>query len=564
MYRLPRRFKLIVAGIGVLALVAAGGAIAKAKTSGSPHYRLATASIGTVEQDLAEVGTVSAVNRVSVAFPVSGTVGSVPVSVGMPVAAGAVLASLTTGALDQQVASATSTLASAQQSLAVDEASETESTASLSSVQLGEGTDMQSSVPLAATGSPRPSGSRSGGASGTSVQRLAAAVTNDQQKLLSAQQKLDQDLAAAEDALASCLVALGSGGPTGVPMPTGSAPSSSAPVPTSSAPTTSVPTTSAPTSGSTGSVQCLAAIAQAPTKADTTADQQARDQAIKQLDAAIQALVTAAGKASSTGAKTSGGSTGRSGSSTGSGTGTHSGGQSTGLGGLTGTGGGSSARTASGPASAQQLAADQAEIDAAQAQLAVARQNRSAAVLTSPIAGTVAAVSITAGRAVSAGSTSSTITVIGAGQEQVSTTVSLTDLDSVKVDDRATVTVDGVSQPLTGVVSLIGVLNTSSGSTPSYPVTIVLDPTSRRLFDGSGASVQIQVASVSAVLTVPSSAVHTLGQLHTVTVFDHGSAVPTRITIGAVGSDRTQVTSGLKAGQQVVLADLTEPLPTGA
>jgi multidrug efflux pump subunit AcrA (membrane-fusion protein) len=547
MYRLSRRFKLMLAGVGVLALVAAGGAIAKAKTSGSPHYRLATASIGTVEQELAEVGTVSAVNRVSVSFPVSGTVGSVPVSVGMPVTAGAVLASLTTGALDQQVASATSTLAGAQQSLAVDEASQTDSTATVSSVQIGEGTDAQSAVRLVAAGS-------------ATSPRLAAAITDAQRKLLLAQQELDHDLSAAEDALASCQAALGSGTPTGSPSPTPTSTASSAP--TSSTPTSSsTPTTSssAPTGGSTGSAQCLAAIAQAPSRADTTADQRARDGAIRQLDAAIKALLTSAGKVGSSG-----------GSSTSSDAGARGSGPSAGSGGLAGgsgtagsTGGGSSSPTASRPASAEQLAADQAEIDAAQAQLALARQNRSAAVLTSPITGTVAAVSMTAGRAVGAGSASSSITVIGAGQEQVSTTVSLTDLDSLRVGDRATVSVDGISRPLTGVVSLIGVLNTSSGSSPSYPVTVVLDPTGQRLYDGSGASVRIQVASVTGVLTVPSSAVHTVGQLHTVTVLDHGTAVATRITIGAVGSDRTQVTSGLRAGQQVVLADLSAPLPTG-
>lgn len=38
--------------------------------------------------------------------------------------------------------------------------------------------------------------------------------------------------------------------------------------------------------------------------------------------------------------------------------------------------------------------------------------------------------------------------------------------------------------------------------------------------------------------------------------------VPTRVTVGAVGSERTQISSGLKAGEQVVLADLAEPLPT--
>jgi hypothetical protein len=33
--------------------------------------------------------------------------------------------------------------------------------------------------------------------------------------------------------------------------------------------------------------------------------------------------------------------------------------------------------------------------------------------------------------------------------------------------------------------------------------------------------------------------------------------------VGAVGTDRTQIRGGLAAGQQVVLADLATPLPTG-
>ena len=34
------------------------------------------------------------------------------------------------------------------------------------------------------------------------------------------------------------------------------------------------------------------------------------------------------------------------------------------------------------------------------------------------------------------------------------------------------------------------------------------------------------------------------------------------VSIGAVGIDRTQITSGLSAGQRVVLAQLNAPLPT--
>jgi trimeric autotransporter adhesin len=193
----------------------------------------------------------------------------------------------------------------------------------------------------------------------------------------------------------------------------------------------------------------------------------------------------------------------------------------------------------------------------------LAQQNLAATVLTSPLAGTVAAVSIVAGRSVGASANGSSITVIGQGTEQVSTTVGLADIDSVHVGEPASVRVDGVGSVLTGTVSNVGILNSTSGSSTSYPVTIRLNPTSARLFDGSGASVQIVVARVSGVLTVPSSAVHTLGPLHTVEVLSNGKPSQLRVTVGAVGSDRTQIRSGLAGGQQVVLANLATPLPTG-
>jgi multidrug efflux pump subunit AcrA (membrane-fusion protein) len=57
--------------------------------------------------------------------------------------------------------------------------------------------------------------------------------------------------------------------------------------------------------------------------------------------------------------------------------------------------------------------------------------------------------------------------------------------------------------------------------------------------------------------------VHAFGTLHTVEVLTNGKPVQVRVTVGAAGSDRTQIRSGLSAGQQVVLADLAMPLPTG-
>src|SRR6185503_11672794 len=147
------------------------------------------------EQDIASVGTVAATNRAVLAFPVSGTVASVGVQVGQRVSAGQLLASLSTTSLQQQVVSATANLASTQQALAADEASET--TATTSSVEIGSSYSavrLMSATVITASTAPtagprsKPSG---GGAS-------SAAVGRAQQELLRAQKQLDADLAAAE------------------------------------------------------------------------------------------------------------------------------------------------------------------------------------------------------------------------------------------------------------------------------------------------------------------------------------------------------------------------------
>ncbi len=212
---------------------------------------------------------------------------------------------------------------------------------------------------------------------------------------------------------------------------------------------------------------------------------------------------------------------------------------------------------------AADIAADQAQIDLDQADITVAKENLTEAALTSPISGTVAAVTISAGTAVSANSTTSTITVLGPGQYEVATTISLSLIDQLKVGDKAAVTVNGITSPLTGTVTMIGVLSSSStsGST-TYPVTILLDPTSQTLYEGSGASAAITLSDVANVLTVPTSAVKTTGSEHTVSVLDNGQLKTVVVEVGAIGTDLTQITSGIKAGQQVVIADLNQPIAT--
>ena len=211
---------------------------------------------------------------------------------------------------------------------------------------------------------------------------------------------------------------------------------------------------------------------------------------------------------------------------------------------------------------AADIAADQAQIDLMDTKLAIAQQNAGNATLTSPIGGTVAQITVARGDSVNAASTSKTITIVGRTQYQVVVSIPLTEIELVKAGQHVSVTVDDVSTALTGTVSMIGVLDNSSTSTPSYPVTVLLDPTTATLFDGAGAALTIDAGSVDNVLTVPSSAVSTTGSQHTVTVLADGETSVVTVQIGLVGPDLTQITSGLKAGQVVVLATVDEPLPT--
>jgi multidrug efflux pump subunit AcrA (membrane-fusion protein) len=553
--------------VAVLVVAGLGSGAAVAVTSGSgPKYRLAAASPGSVAQTLTEVGTISAVNQASVSFPISGTVATVPVSVGQKVSTGQTIASLATSALNQTVASATAAVASAQQALAADESSEDASTSDVS-VTNSSSQSGSRIVLTAFTAKPAPTGPATTKTdSSSSSGALSAAVTRDQKALVAAQQQLDADLAAATAALHACSTDLAVA-PNTTPLPAGGTPATT-----------------------TGPAQCLTTITTAPSSTDAAADVAALQKTESQLGADVTALqkaaaasAAAAAKAaqsaksgaasgknstgnagkSSTSAASSNASSGQRSQASSNSTGASTSGGAT-SGGATsgGANGGTRVGQSAQPATPEQLAADQAQIDAAQAQLTLAQQSMRQATLVSPITGTVAAVGVTAGKAVSASSTSSVITVIGSGQEQVSTTIGLSDIDTVKVGQHVSVSVDGLSAPVTGRVASIGLLSSTSGSSATYPVTILLSPAPTTLFEGSGASVTIDVASVTGVLTVPSSAVRTLGATHTVTVLTKGKPVLTRVTVGAVGPDRTQIVSGLKAGQQVVLATLKTPIPS--
>lgn len=212
-------------------------------------------------------------------------------------------------------------------------------------------------------------------------------------------------------------------------------------------------------------------------------------------------------------------------------------------------------------ATAADVLADRAAIELAQARLDVAESSLRLATLTAPIGGTVAAVSIAEGAAVTASSTSALVTIIGGDGYVVTTSATLSQVDLLAVGQSARVSVRTTDEPLTAQVTWIGLLNTeSSSSTPSYAVDLAIDAPAGgavTLYDGSSAEATVAVADGEQVLTVPTSAVHVEGGTTTVDVLRDGTPTSVEVTTGAVGAERTEVTEGLSAGDEVVLADLT-------
>jgi hypothetical protein len=133
--------------------------------------------------------------------------------------------------------------------------------------------------------------------------------------------------------------------------------------------------------------------------------------------------------------------------------------------------------------------------------------------------------------------------------------VSLTesDIGKVKVGQAATVTINAAEgEQFAAHVTSIGVLasSSSSGTTSavSYPVSLTLDQTDSKLKAGMSASADIITAQDSGV-SVPNQAL----QGSTVTVVRNGKRTSQDVQTGTAGDSSTIITSGLSAGDQVLV-----------
>jgi macrolide-specific efflux system membrane fusion protein len=220
--------------------------------------------------------------------------------------------------------------------------------------------------------------------------------------------------------------------------------------------------------------------------------------------------------------------------------------------------------------SSSQVAQAEAQLANARVSLIRATQDLAATILHAPETGTVLEVNGLVNDTVSAGNSGSTNPVTNGGTASANGFIVMGDNSNfvfwapfsqtedvqLQKGQPAIVTVDalpGVSFPAT--VTLIEPASTQVGGVPEYYAEMQLTQSDPRLRIGQTGSVNVTVATANNVLSVPSVALFTgtNGALQ-VDVWSGGQAYATTVTIGLVGSTLTQITSGLQAGEQVVLS----------
>ncbi len=210
---------------------------------------------------------------------------------------------------------------------------------------------------------------------------------------------------------------------------------------------------------------------------------------------------------------------------------------------------------------ADQVGADKLAVDSAKNAVTTAEQNLADANLISPISGVVTEVNVAAGDSAGGTSTGPDIEVENPSTFEVNASASTRQISELKVGDQVVVVPTGATAPSSGTVVSISTIPSISNGVATFPVVIGVTGKPTDMYVGATADLTAVFLNVRNVLTVPSSAVETIGTRSFVGVLSHGKEVMRPVVVGAVGGVLTQIKSGLTPGEKVVIANLSASLP---
>jgi len=205
-----------------------------------------------------------------------------------------------------------------------------------------------------------------------------------------------------------------------------------------------------------------------------------------------------------------------------------------------------------------------ARLQIQQAELAVqnVRASLEDAKLVAPFDGIVAQVRYAVGEEVVPGLPA--VVLLDDSSYYVDALIDEVDIAKIRAGQLVFVTFDAwPNADLTGHVQRIAPEGVSVGGVVSYGVRILLDPADVPLRDGMTATVDIVVSELTRVLLIPNWAVRfdrSTGEAYTNVLRDDGTIEEIRIELGVRGSTMSEVRSGLREGDRVVLSSQREGL----
>lgn len=495
----------------VALVVIAGGVTAGLVLSGSsaPRYVTARAETGTVQQTTTLSGTIEPVTEAQMSFATSGTVASVPVSVGEKVKSGAVLATLQTDQLSAQVDQARGSLDNAEASLQKDESPSGSSVnadeAALTTAQNtlnNDRTTLNDDTTMSATSLAEVEQSAQSAQAAVSGDDLA--LTNDESALTAARDK----------AAADCSGDNAAGSPSCVSDQNAVAADETA-VTGDQRTVTSDETAAAAAEDALTSTELKNEQTITQDRQHVASDETQLRDARSNLESANDG--TYADQLDSDRAAVT----------------------------------------------SAQAALATAEANLADASLLSPISGTVIAVNVIP-GDAASAGSSSVGSPSSAGTSSgggAAIEVVSPGTFEIQATASARQVAEIKLGNAVLISPTGATTLATGTVTAVGTVATVSNGVATFPITIGVKGSPPGLYEGATASLTLVVLQVKNVLTVPTSAVHTFGPMSFVYLLKNGKEVRHSIVVGASGGVLTQVKRGLKPGEAVVIANLSASVP---
>lgn len=192
-----------------------------------------------------------------------------------------------------------------------------------------------------------------------------------------------------------------------------------------------------------------------------------------------------------------------------------------------------------------------ASLEAQKVTLSNYQDNLKNTIITAPISGVISEKSLNIGQMVSQGSALAKINDISSVYATIQ--VPQEKINSIKIGQAATVTVEGSDQTINGTVKNIDLA--ADSSTRVFNCKISIENSDKSLYPGVFAKVDLINNEKAEIITVPINALVGDEDNYSVFINDNGVARKQSVTIGETDSNSVEITSGIQDGDQIICSN---------